>query len=103
MATSNVSNVSKRIGKLLDLVDEGQLLLPKIQRDFVWTRKSIKLLVDSLYRGLPIGHMLIWKAETGVEAKSFDKRKLTRGVRIRGFYGYLLDGQQRLTALTHLR
>jgi uncharacterized protein with ParB-like and HNH nuclease domain len=39
-------------------MDRQQLVLPEIQRDFVWTRKAIKLLIDSLYRGLPIGHML---------------------------------------------
>lgn len=27
-----------------------------------WTRKAVKLLFDSLYRALPIGHMLVWKA-----------------------------------------
>jgi hypothetical protein len=103
MPASSVSNVSKKIGKLLELMDQGQLVLPEMQRDFVWTRKSIKLLIDSLYRGLPIGHMLIWKAETAIETKSFDKRPLKRGARLEGFYGYLLDGQQRLTALSHLR
>src|SRR5579875_35154 len=103
MPTSSVSNVTRSIGKLLELVDRQQLVLPEIQRDFVWTRKAIKLLIDSLYRGLPIGHMLVWKATTAVDAKAFDKKRLKRGVRLDGFYGYLLDGQQRLTALAHLR
>jgi len=103
MPTSSVSNVTKPIGKLLDMMDRGQLVLPEIQRDFVWSRKAIKLLIDSFYRGLPIGHMLVWKASTAVDKKAFDKKPLKRGVALEGFYGYLLDGQQRLTALTHLR
>jgi hypothetical protein len=103
MPTSSVNNGSRKIGKLLELIDQGQLVLPEMQRDFVWTRKSIKLLIDSLYRGLPIGHMLVWKAQLAVETKSFDKKSLKRGMRLDGFYGYLLDGQQRLTALSHLR
>lgn len=103
MPTSSASNVTKTIGKLLEMVDKRQLVLPEIQRDFVWTRKSIKLLIDSLYRGLPIGHMLVWKAKEAVDEKSFDKKALKPGSRFEEFYGYLLDGQQRLTALSHLR
>jgi hypothetical protein len=90
MPTANASNATKKLGKLLGMMDQGQLVLPEIQRDFVWARKSIKLLIDSLYRGLPIGHMLIWKALTAVDVKAFDKRKLKRGVHLDGFYGYLL-------------
>jgi hypothetical protein len=103
MAPANFSPAVKSIGKLMDMMDDNQLVLPEIQRDFVWTKKSIKLLVDSLYRGLPIGHMLVWKTPRAVEMKAADKQRLKRGVRISGFYGYLLDGQQRLTALRHLR
>lgn len=103
MAQSSVENVSKSIDKLLELMDHNQLVLPEIQRDFVWTKKAIQLLMDSLYRGLPIGHMLIWKAKNAVDQRAFDKQKLTRGAYLEGFYGYLLDGQQRLTALMHLR
>jgi hypothetical protein len=103
MPTSSVSNVTKPIGKLLEMMDRGKLVLPEIQRDFVWSRKAIKLLIDSFYRGLPIGHMLVWKASVAPEKKAFDHQTLKRGVSLEGFYGYLLDGQQRLTALTHLR
>ena len=99
MPTSSVSNVTKPIGKLLEMMDRGKLVLPEIQRDFVWSRKAIKLLIDSFYRGLPIGHMLVWKASVAVEKKAFDHQTLKRGVSLEGFYGYLLDGQQRLTAL----
>src|ERR1017187_9404178 len=51
MPTSSVSNVTKPIGKLLDMMDHGKLVLPEIQRDFVWSRKAIKLVIDSFYRG----------------------------------------------------
>ncbi len=47
--------------------------------------------------------MLVWKASVAVEKKAFDHQTLKRGVSLEGFYGYLLDGQQRLTALLHLR
>ena len=103
MKESRVSNVTKSIGKLLELMDRGQLVLPEIQRDFVWSKEAIKLLIDSFYQGLPIGHMLVWKASTTVTVKAFHKQPLKAGIKLEGFYGYLLDGQQRLTALARLR
>jgi hypothetical protein len=43
--------------------------------------------MDSLYRGLPIGHMLIWKAKTAVDQRAFDKQELKRGAPLEHFYG----------------
>jgi hypothetical protein len=88
---------------LLERVDKQQLLLPEIQRDFVWQKRSVMLLFDSLFRGLPIGHMLVWKAKRAVSAKPFHGGKLHPGDLLDNFYGYLLDGQQRLTALARVR
>lgn len=99
MATSQ-----KSVGDLLTLMDQSELVLPEIQRDFVWNRKNVLLLFDSLYRRLPIGYMLVWKAKTAVASKSFKKtKKLRLGQQIDRMYGYLLDGQQRLTALQLVR
>ena len=41
MEKSTVENVSKSIGKLLEMIDQDELMLPEIQRDFVWTEKAI--------------------------------------------------------------
>ena len=38
------------IKKLLDLVDTGDLILPEIQRDFVWKKSDVLLLFDSLFQ-----------------------------------------------------
>ncbi len=97
------TNTSKTIGQLLEHIDKDELILPEIQREFVWTKKAIKLLFDSLYRGLPIGHMLIWKATTAVKARPVHGRHAPKGAPISTFYGYLLDGQQRLTAIRNVR
>jgi hypothetical protein len=95
MASSTTT--TKKLSDLLKHVDTHELVLPEIQRDFVWTKKSVLLLFDSLFRGLPIGHMLVWKAKKPVPVKG--KGKLD----FHSFYGYLLDGQQRLTALQRVR
>lgn len=98
----NAPTVNKPLNWLLERIDKGELLLPEIQRDFVWTKRSVMLLFDSLFRGLPVGHMLVWKAKKHVHHKDF-RRKRQIGAAIQDFYGYLLDGQQRLTALGRVR
>lgn len=99
MGTNN-----KSIGKLLEHIDNSELVLPEIQRDFIWDKKSVLMLLDSLYRRLPIGYMLVWKAKKAVAQKNFKRVVKKRiGQSIDGFYGYLLDGQQRLTAIQLVR
>ncbi len=98
----NAPTVPLSLYKLLEKVDNGELVLPEIQRDFVWAKKSVMLLFDSLFRGLPIGHMLVWKAKKPVIQKRFHRRHLKHAA-FENFYGYLLDGQQRLTALARVR
>ena len=91
---------SKTIRDLLRHVDSEELVLPEIQRDFVWDKRSVLKLFDSLFRGMPIGHILVWKVKRAVEAKPFHKKASPHSPgQIESFYGYLLDGQQRLTAI----
>jgi len=98
------SHTSKSIRDLLKHVDYDELVLPEIQRDFVWTPRSVLKLFDSLYRGMPIGHILVWKARQAVDAKAFSgKSNPVAPGQIESFYGYLLDGQQRLTAIARVR
>jgi hypothetical protein len=100
----STTNTSRKIRDLLKHIDRDQLVLPEIQREFVWTKKAVKLLFDSLYRGLPIGHMLVWKADTEVTQRDWARRRVRRRPgQIANFYGYLLDGQQRMTAIGRVR
>lgn len=95
-----MSTATKTLKQLLDHIEAGELILPEIQRDFVWPKRNVKLLFDSLYRGMPIGHMLVWKAKKVVGGKRFAGQKKSPATNhLHSFYGYLLDGQQRLTAL----
>ena len=96
---------TKTLGELLDYIDSERLKLPEIQREFVWKRQSIQLLFDSLYRGLPIGQMLVWKPkEKSPKSRGFSgKSNRHHPNKIDQFYGYLLDGQQRLTAIARIK
>lgn len=98
---------TKTLGELLDYMDSDseRLKLPEIQREFVWNKQNIKLLFDSLYRELPIGQMLVWKpTETSPKSVGFSgKSNRVHPSKVDQFYGYLLDGQQRLTAISRIR
>ena len=43
------------IENLVAAVDSGSLRLPDIQRPFVWEKVKVRDLVDSIYRGYPVG------------------------------------------------
>jgi len=73
----------------------NKLLLPSIQRDFVWDEKKVIEFLDSLYRGYPIGVITILKAGKIPYVPLFDKQIIGES----NEYYYLIDGQQRLTSL----
>ncbi len=74
---------------LLTWVQSGEIAIPEIQRPFVWSATKVRDLLDSLYRGYPIGYLITWRNPT-VKLKD---GSIATGKRI------LIDGQQRVTAL----
>lgn len=99
------------IAQAIKDIQTQDLVLPAIQREFVWEDTQIVRLFDSILRGYPIGSFLSWKIDPATAAEF-------------RFYGFLkdyhekdnphcpvldlpndrtvvavLDGQQRLTAL----
>ncbi|MDE2966712.1 MAG: DUF262 domain-containing protein [Chloroflexota bacterium] len=75
---------------------EGKLAMPEIQRDQVWTPRQVQELIDSLYRGYPVGTMLFWNTDDTVATREHSIDASQTSV-------FILDGQQRLTALSGLR
>ena len=90
-ATYEVNNVS--VSTLLGYVQGGIIAIPEIQRPFVWDSTKVRNLIDSLYRGYPVGYIVTWKSPD---------IKLKDGSRSEGKQ-ILIDGQQRITALTATR
>ena len=82
-----------KISEILDQIDLGSYALPEFQRGYVWNRDQVKKLMMSLYRGYPIGGMLIWVTKTDPTITRGDG-ELTPGV-----VNLILDGQQRITSL----
>lgn len=80
---------SLSIGAILGLIESGSIAIPEIQRPFVWKKKQVRDLLDSLYKGYPTGYLIIWQ-NPNVKLKD---GKMSAGKKI------LIDGQQRVTAL----
>ena len=86
------------LGKLVERVAAGKIRVPKFQRDFVWNQPDLSALLDSVRRGFPIGSILVWDTEKGIQSTPrIGPLKINPGPR--GSVGYLLDGQQRVSTL----
>jgi hypothetical protein len=92
---------------LLSQVDRDDIVLPAMQRPFVWKDDRIYRLIDSLLRGFPIGAIMLWKTSTVQRFRRLPRDVDTETVEVFNFETatdssnkYLvLDGQQRLTSL----
>lgn len=74
----------------------GSLVIPSIQREYVWQRSQVPFLLDSLYRGYPVGALLVWKTTLDVPLRTSAVIQQTPAYT---HPSVLLDGQQRLTSL----
>jgi hypothetical protein len=75
--------------------EESPLLrIPSIQRQFVWDAEDVKELIDSIINDYPIGAVIIWEP-----ASKFPSAPLVGTGGKFSTARYVLDGQQRLTAL----
>ncbi|MBS1585504.1 MAG: DUF262 domain-containing protein [Bacteroidetes bacterium] len=78
------------IETILAWVNSGEIAIPEIQRPFVWDGAKVRDLLDSLYQGYPIGYIIAWR-NPNIRLKD---GSISEGKKI------LIDGQQRVTALT---
>ena len=79
---------------LIEDIKHGNIALPDIQRPFVWSAAKVRDLFDSMYRGYPVGTLMLW--ETGAEVGT---RQVGGGESDRVPKLLIVDGQQRLTSL----
>ncbi len=88
--------VPRILKDLIMEVENGKLGLPELQRGYVWKAKQVRDLLDSMFKGYPIGYLMIWDAadstekskQIGMDNKPFVSPK-----------SLVIDGQQRLTSL----
>ena len=87
MARYSVNNYT--VETLLSNIKSGSIAIPEMQRPFVWDSSKVRDLVDSLYKGFPVGYIIVWQ-DPDVKLKDGTK---SSGKKV------LIDGQQRITAM----
>lgn len=92
-----MAKIDTTVGKLVDMIKDGDLRLPEMQRRYVWPATRVRDLLDSLYRNYPSGTILVWETD-----REMPSRDLAIAQEKGAFGGHrlLLDGQQRLTSLS---
>lgn len=94
MSKTLFAQVQYDLNGLMSAVKMGQIGLPDIQREFIWKNTKVRDLFDSMYRGYPVGYLLLWQNELAGGHRSI-------GHNAKQVIPQLLvvDGQQRLTSL----
>ena len=93
MSDTVFTKVDYDLNSLVKYIELGEIGLPDIQRPFVWKNSKVRDLFDSMYRGYPVGYLLLWKNGLarnriiGAETKQKPPSLV------------IVDGQQRLTSL----
>ena len=82
-----------KISTILDRIENGSIALPRFQRGYVWSGKQVRELFASLYRGYPVGSLLIWETASPDAATRGNLPAPVAPLQL------LLDGQQRMTSL----
>ena len=87
MAQFDVNSTS--VENIISSIKAGEIAIPEIQRPFVWDATKVRDLMDSLYKGFPVGYIIVWK-NPDIRLKD---GTVSSGKKI------LIDGQQRITAI----
>ncbi|MDO7909213.1 DUF262 domain-containing protein [Pseudomonas sp. 22-AL-CL-001] len=88
-----------RLEELAWQVKSGEIKLPRFQRPFVWNKSDMLKLLDSIYRGYPIGSILLWNSSQRLKSEREIAGLAVSEETTLYPTSYLLDGQQRLTTL----
>jgi hypothetical protein len=84
------------LDQLMDWAWTGRLRVPTFQRPLKWTRRDVVRLFDSIVKGFPIGSLLLWERQAPAETAVLGPLAVEAPA---GPAMYVVDGQQRLTAL----
>lgn len=93
--------VLPRLSELLQEVRDGTIQIPEFQRGYVWSDDDRLRLMDSIWQGIPIGSLLVWrtKSDKGIRVTTkigpCQLPEATEG----NIRNYLVDGLQRVTTL----
>lgn len=89
----------KSYDKLLSKLEDGDYQIPKFQRDFVWEKSKVALLIDSILKGYPVGTFILWKTKDKLNSLKKIGNTIFKDPPKDDYIYYVLDGQQRMTSL----
>ncbi|WP_288774451.1 DUF262 domain-containing protein [uncultured Psychrobacter sp.] len=76
-------SIEDLVNAITDTTNKNKIVIPKFQRNLVWSGKQKKEFIDSIKKGFPVGALLLFKTETEKDITKFN----------------LIDGLQRTTTL----
>ena len=89
----------KTFSTLISDIEKGQIKIPQFQRRFVWEFRKCARLIDSIVKGYPVGTLIFWKTKDRLRSiRNIGDCELPEPAE-GDYVEYVLDGQQRLTAL----
>lgn len=95
MSRIDIKSEREFFREIYDKINKGKYAIPVFQRDFVWKKEQVIDFFDSIWRGYPIGSIILWQPDSPMPVKDL----MTDEVRtIEQPEYFVLDGRQRLTA-----
>lgn len=94
------------IPEVVDIALDGEIRVPNFQRNFVWDENDVRDFFDSIWRGFPIGTLLLWRNSAPKGLVEFGPISIAAEARTDALW--VVDGQQRITSMVavfnpHLR
>lgn len=80
-------------------IKAGEIRIPAFQRAYVWQKDQIISLLDSIYKGYPVGSILLWQVQQPLLKLASPNDTNFPELELKFPTSYVLDGLQRLTTL----
>ncbi len=94
MSRIDIKSEREFLREIYKKVEAGKYGIPAFQRNYVWTSDRIADFFDSIWKGYPIGAVILWKPNVKMLTKDIltDEQEESTNAEY-----YVLDGRQRLT------
>ncbi len=89
------------IQTICSMMEEGRFVVPAFRRAYSWSKADVKQLLESIYKGYPIGTLIVLQEDVdrlGVLSPEESLFPIPKGGRYSNLW-YVVDGAQRLAAL----